>query len=143
VIVLDTNVVSEPLRRRPDKAVVDWLDGQDAEALYLTTVTVAELLVGLEALPKGRRRTALQHAVREGLLPRFHGRILPFDQRAAEAFALIDLGARAAGNTISFADAAIAAVAASKGFIVATRNARDFRGTQVKLLDPWSAGASA
>ena len=138
MIILDTNVVSEPLKPAPARAVIDWLNSQAPETLYLTTVNLAELLAGIEALPKGRRRTQLDHALKNQMLPLFEGRILSFDQKAAEVFARISATAQAAGNPISFADGAIGAIASAHGFILATRNGRDFKGTNIKILDPWA-----
>ncbi len=137
MIVLDTNVVSEPLKPQPEPTVLDWLNEQAPETLYLSTISVAELLAGIETLPAGRRRTKLSKALADQMMPLFEGRVLGFDMKAAEAFARINAGAKAAGNPISFADGAIAAIAASRGFIVATRNERDFRGTGVAVLNPW------
>ena len=137
MIILDTNVVSEPLKPLPEPAVLDWLDRQAPQTLYLTTVNLAELLAGIEALPQGRRRTELQHALTTQVMPLFEERILSFDKKAAEAFARINAGAQALGNPISFADGAIAAIASAQGFILATRNLRDFRGTGVELINPW------
>ena len=137
MIILDTNVVSEPLKPAPAQAVLDWLDRQVPETLYLTAVSLAELLAGIEALPQGRRRLELEQAVTRQILPLFEGRILPFDAKAAEAFGKVRAGAQAVGNTIGFADGAIAAVAAAKGFVLATRNVRDFRGGGVELINPW------
>ena len=138
MIILDTNVVSEPLKPSPDQAVLQWLDAQDPQTLYLTAVNLAELLAGIEALPPGRRRAALKLALGKQIEKLFEGRILPFDNKAAEAFARCNAGAQAAGNSITFADCAIAAVANANGFMVATRNARDFKGAGVKILNPWN-----
>ena len=137
MIILDTNVVSEPLKPAPAQVVLDWLDRQAPETLYLTTVSLAKLLAGIEALPQGRRRLELEQAVTRQLMPLFEGRILSFDARAAEAFGKVQAGARAVGNTIGFADGAIAAIATSQGFALATRNVRDFRGAGVALINPW------
>lgn len=141
MIVLDTNAVSEPLRPLPEPAVLAWLDAQLPSTLYLTSVTLAELLAGVAALPAERRRNKLALALSDQLLPLFEGRLLAFDSAAARAFAQVHAGAAAAGNPISFADAAIAAIAASRGFALATRNLRDFKGTGIKLIDPWAAQA--
>ena len=141
MIVLDTNVVSEPLRPAPEGMVVDWLNRQEPQTLFLTTVSLAELLAGIEALPAGRRRETLRSAVREQLLPLFEGRILSFDEPAVAAFARVHSSATAAGSPIGFADGAIAAIAAARGFMVATRNVRDFAGAGVELLNPWEQGA--
>lgn len=138
MIILDTKVVSEPLNPSPEPAVLAWLDRQAPETLYFTTVNLAELLAGIEALPQGRRRTELYRALTTQIMPLFKGRILAFDEKAAEAFALINAGAKAAGNPISFADGAIAAIASAHGFLLATRNVRDFRGIGVEVINPWA-----
>ena len=140
MIIVDTNVVSEPLKPAPNQAVLDWLDQQLPETLFLTTVCLAELLAGIEALPAGRRRTKLHRALTDQMLPLFEGRILAFDKRAAAAFGRINAGSQTAGNPISFADAAIAAIAIAHRFMLATRNERDFKGTGVTLINPWKAG---
>jgi toxin FitB len=137
VIILDTNVVSEPLRPEPEPVVLAWLDAQAPATLCLTSITLAELLAGVAALPAGRRRNKLGQALNEQVLPLFEGRVLAFDAQAAHAYARVQAGAHAAGNPISFADAAIAAIAAAHGFAVAARNGRDFKGTGVEVLDPW------
>jgi predicted nucleic acid-binding protein len=137
MILLDTNVISEPLRPQPESAVLDWLNAQEPETLYLSTVSVAELLAGIERLPAGKRRSALKHALDQQIMPLFEDRVLAFDRPAAVAFAQVNASAQATGNTIGFADCAIAAIAAAHGFIVATRNVRDFKGTGVTLLNPW------
>ena len=136
MIILDTNVVSEPLKPAPSAAVLDWLDRQAPETLYLTAVSLAELLAGIEALPPGRRRMDLEHAMARQILPLFEGRILSLDTHAAEAFGKVQAGARAVGNTIGIADGAIAAIAAAQGFALATRNVGDFRGVGVELINP-------
>ena len=86
MIILDTNVVSEPLKPAPSQAELDWLDKQAPETLYLTAASLAELLAGIEALPKGRRRLELEQAMGRQILPLFEGRILSFDLKAAEVF---------------------------------------------------------
>ena len=138
MIILDTNVVSEPLRAEPEPAVLAWLDAQAPATLCLTSITLAELLAGVAALPAGRRRNKLAQALTEQVLPLFEGRVLAFDAQAAHAYARVQAGAQAAGNPISFADGAIAAIAAAHGFAVATRNVRDFNGTGVEVVDPWA-----
>ena len=139
MIILDTNVVSEPLRPRPEPGVLQWLDAQEPQTLHLTSITLAELLAGVEAMPAGRRRNQLERAFERQVLPLFAGRILSFDERAACSFAKVFATARFAGNSIGFADAAIAAIGIAHGFLVATRNGRDFHGTGVGLIDPWTA----
>ena len=138
MIILDTNVVSEPLKPGPDEAVLRWLNRQAPATLYLTTISQAELFAGVLALPAGKRRTELQRVVNRELVSLFTDRILAFGARSAEAYAHVVVAATAAGNPIAFADAAIGAIAIEHNFILATRNARDYKGTPVKLLNPWS-----
>lgn len=138
MIILDTNLVSEPLKPTPDAAVLAWLDRQAPETLYLTTITLAELQAGIEIVPVGKRRTALQKATTE-LVTQFAGRILSFDQDSAHAFGRVFAGTQAAGNPIHFGDCAIAAIAIRRGFVLATRNVRDYKGSGVELINPWNA----
>ena len=115
--------------------MLDWLDRQAPETFYLTAITLAELLAGMEALTQGSRQLELEQAVTRQILPLFEGRILSFDAKAAEAFGKACVGAQAVGNTIDFADGAIAAIASTQGFAVATRSVRDFRSASVELID--------
>jgi len=138
VIILDTNVISEPLKPSPDPAVIRWLDRQSPATLYVTTISQAELLAGVSALPAGRRRTELRKVIDKELSLLFEDRVLPFGERSAEAYAQVVPAANAAGNPIDFADAAIGAIAIEHNYILATRNVADFKGTSIKLLNPWS-----
>lgn len=139
MIVLDTNVLSEAMRPQPDPAVVGWLNAQAAETLYLSSVTLAEILFGIGVLPDGARRDRLAQAF-NALLALFPGRVLPFDQDAARRYADLAVVARAAGRAVPTSDGYIAATAMSRGFAVATRNVRHFEGTGVAVIDPWRAG---
>ncbi len=138
MIILDTNVISEPLKPSPDPAVIRWLDLQSPATLYVTTISQAELLAGVSALPAGRRRTELRKVIDKELSFLFADRVLPFGERSAEAYAQLVPAANAAGNPIDFADAAIGAIAIEHNYILTTRNVADFKGTSVKLLNPWS-----
>ncbi|HXN10866.1 MAG TPA: type II toxin-antitoxin system VapC family toxin [Steroidobacteraceae bacterium] len=138
MIILDTNVISEPLKPSPDAAVIRWLDLQSPATLYITAISQAELLAGVSALPAGRRRTELRKVIDKELAALFADRILPFGERSAEAYAQVVTSANAAGNPIDFADAAIGAIAIEHNYMLATRNVGDFKGTPVKLLNPWS-----
>jgi toxin FitB len=137
MILLDTNVVSEPLKPIPDEKVRAWLASQPLPLLYLSTIGVAELLNGVAKLPDGRKREHLRYEINERLIPDFQGRILSFDMRAARMLAEITAGSRTQGTPINFQDAAIAATALAHGYTLATRNVRDFAGTGVKLVNPW------
>ncbi len=139
MIVLDTNVVSEAMKPEPNLAVRDWLDEQAAETLYLSSVTIAELLFGIGALPDGRRKQKLATTL-NGLLGLFDGRILPFDTDAARRYADLAIVARSAGKGFPAPDGYIAAIAASRGFAVATRDASAFEAAGVPVIDPWKAG---
>jgi predicted nucleic acid-binding protein len=138
VIILDTNVVSEPLKHRPNATVLQWLDRQSPATLYLTSISQAELLAGVRALPVGKRRSELQRVLNGALVSLFADRILAFGERSAEAYAHVVSAANSAGNPIHFAAAAIAAIAVEHNFSLATRNVHDYKGTSVELLDPWT-----
>jgi toxin FitB len=139
MIVLDTNVISEAMKPEPDTAVRDWLDGQAAETLYLSSVTIAELLYGIGALADGRRKQKLAMTL-DGLLGLFEGRILPFDTDAARHYAGLAVSARNAGKGFPTPDGYIAAIAASRGFAVATRDASAFSAAGLPVINPWKAG---
>jgi len=139
MIILDTNVVSEAIRTQPDETVAAWLSARPSSSLFITTITQAELLYGLQLLPDGKRRDALTDAIHTILRDGFRGRVLPFDGPAAEAYATIAAGRRSRGTPISAFDAQIAAIARSRGAGVATRNVADFDGCGIDLLDPWSS----
>ncbi|ODT80481.1 MAG: plasmid stability protein StbB [Pelagibacterium sp. SCN 64-44] len=138
MIVLDTNVVSEAMRPEPERAVRDWLDEQVAETLYISSVTVAELLFGIGALPDGRRKQKLT-ATLDGMLPLFAGRILAFDTNAARHYADLAVAARKAGKGFPTPDGYIAAIATAHGFTVATRDASAFNAAGIPVIDPWTA----
>ena len=138
MFILDTNVASELMRPAPNPTVAAWIAGQDAEEMYLTAVSEAELLYGVAIMPAGRRRNALEAAMREWLDLGFARRILPFDSAAARAYAEIASGRRRVGRPIGEADCQIAAISRSCGAVLATRNVRDFDSTEVELVDPWT-----
>jgi toxin FitB len=139
MIVLDTNVVSEPLKPSPDAAVLRWLARQAPGTLFITAITKAELLTGFEKMPLGSRREALGTALDSQVLRLFEGRILAFDSDCAQPFSKLVASANRAGNSISFADAAIAAIAMARGYALATRNVDDFVATGVEIINPWLA----
>ena len=138
MILLDTNVISEAMKPAPERAVRDWLDAQAAETLFLSSVTIAELSFGIAALPKGRRKDNLTAAL-EGLLALFAARILPFDTAAAQRYGELAAKARIAGRGFPTPDGYIAAIAATQGFIVATRDASAFAAAGLQVINPWNA----
>ena len=139
MILLDTNVLSEPLRATADAGVVAWIDAQPIETLYLAAITVAELRFGVAALPAGKRRAALHERFEQDVLPLFEGRVLPFDLRASKAYAELMTKARTSGRAIGAADGYIAATAAANGMRVATRDVGPFEAAGLKVVNPWMA----
>lgn len=138
MIVLDTNVVSEAMRPSADPSVIDWLNRQPAETLFLTSVTLAELLFGIAALPEGKRKNALASTL-DGLLELFGDRILPFETKAAQSYATLATQARAVGKGLPTPDGYIAAIAAATGFSVATRDTAPFDAVGVAVINPWNS----
>jgi toxin FitB len=137
VILVDTNVVSEPMKTRSDPRVVGWLDRQKTETLFISTITVSEILFGVAALPAGRRRSRLGEAFEREIERLFEGRILSFDLAAARAYALLMSVARERGHSLPMTDGQIAAVAAANGLAVATRDEAPFRAAGLKTVNPW------
>ena len=136
MILLDTNVISEAMKPAPDDTVRAWLDEQAAETLYLSSVTIAELLFGIGALPAGKRKDRLTEAL-DGVMELFADRVLPFDVAAARHYADLAVKARAAGKGFPTPDGYIAAIAASRGFNVASRDASAFDAARLKAINPW------
>lgn len=136
MIVLDTNVVSEAMKPEPDATVRAWLNEQAAETLYLSSVTLAELRFGIAVLPTGKRKSALTHSV-DGLFGLFEGRVLPFDVNAAQHYADLAATARKSGRGFPTPDGYIAAIAASRGFIVASRDTSPYEAGGLQVINPW------
>jgi predicted nucleic acid-binding protein len=136
MIVLDTNVVSEAMKPEPHPAVRAWLNNQASETLYLSSVTVAELLFGIGALPTGRRKGMLVQTL-DGLMTIFRDRVLPFDIDAARSYAELAVAAKVAGRGFPTPDGYIAAIAASRGFIVASRDTAPYDAASVTVINPW------
>lgn len=139
MILLETNVVSEAMRRVPERAVIEWIDAQPLETLWLSVITVAELRAGLALLPPGRRRDGLHESIERNLLPSFAGRILPFGLECTDAYARLLAQARAAGIALGMADAFVAASAVASGFAVATRDTTPFLAAGLEVINPWTA----
>ncbi len=137
MIVIDTNVLSELMKAVPNPKVKGWAKAQRLGNLFTTTITQAEILYGIDLLPTGRRREALQVAAVGLFEEDFSGRLLSFDSEAARAFAEIALRRRQVGRPISQFDAQIAAIARSRGACLATRNVTDFEGCGIELVNPW------
>ena len=138
MILLDTDVVSEPLKLSGDAGVMIWIDAQIIETLFLSTISLAELRFGIAALPPGKRRDTLHSSLEQRILPLFAGRILPFDSAASEGYATLRARARAEGKAISSADGYIAATAITHGLIVATRDTSPFEAAGLNVINPWN-----
>ena len=137
MILLDTNVVSESMTREPHPRVRSWLDAQAAETLFLSSITVGELLFGVGALPAGKRKDALAAAL-DDVLDLFEARTLPFDTSAARRYADLAIRARAAGKGFPTPDSYIAAIAAAHELTVASRDASAFTAAGLTVIDPWT-----
>ena len=138
MIILDTNVLSEVMKLTPSPRVLRWVGQYPALRLFTTAITQAEILYGLELLPKGKRRSALQSAAEAMFAEDFAGRILPFDRDAALVFPQIAGARRVAGRPVTQFDTQIAAIARVHGAAVATRNTHDFDGCGIVVFNPWA-----
>lgn len=138
MILLDTNVLSELMRAKPDPDVVAWVDAQSIQDLVISSITVAEILYGIARMPKGKRRQSFEDMAASMFDRDFAGRILPFDADAAEHYAELAAESEAKGRIADMADAQIAAIARLHGAQVATRNVRHFESFGVVLIDPWN-----
>jgi predicted nucleic acid-binding protein len=137
MILLDTNVVSEPLRVKPNARALAWIDAQPIQTLYLSTITVAELRVGIARMPASKNRDRLRERIETQVLPRFSGRVLAFDLSATQPYADLMAKAYAQGVVIGNYDGCIAAIALANGMTVATRDTRPFNAAGVPFIDPW------
>jgi predicted nucleic acid-binding protein len=135
--LLDTNVVSELITRRPDPNVIRWVEDQDTDTIFLSVITVGELNRGIQRLPDSRRKKALSNWLIGDLLVRFADRILPLDVAVMMIWGALVARMEARGHLIPAIDSLLAATAAEHGLIVATRNVHDFKATDISILNPW------
>jgi predicted nucleic acid-binding protein len=137
MLILDTNVIAEFMKPTVNDSVKEWLNDQAIETLYLTSVTVAELSYGVEALEDGRRRNRLRQLL-NSVTELFDGRILPFSHVSAQHYGRMSADARRRGRTLSIPDAYIAAIALASSYAVVTRDSTPFRNAGVVVIDPWN-----
>jgi predicted nucleic acid-binding protein len=137
MIVLDTNVLSELLRPKPEPRVMAWLDEQPRASVFTSAVTQGEILYGIRLLPDGQRRRKLWDVAVAIFTEDFSGHVLNFDGDAAGHYAEIGAARRAAGRPISQFDAVIAAITRSRGAALATRNSKDFEECGIQVVNPW------
>ena len=138
MIVLDTNILSETVKPAPSSKVLHWLATQERRKVFTTAITKAEMLFGVELLSAGKRRAALHSAIDNIFAKEFAGRVLAFDEMAAQIFAKLVAGRYRMGRPISQFDAAIAAITLSRGAVLATRNVADFTACGITVVDPWA-----
>lgn len=138
MIILDTNVLSALMRSAPDAAVIDWLDEQPSESIWITSVTEFESRFGLALLPEGKRRRALEAVFAQLLKEDLENRVLPFDSAAAEQAALLAARRQQAGQPVDMRDTQIAGIALSRRATLATRNVRHFGDLNVPVVNPWA-----
>jgi toxin FitB len=137
MIILDTNVLSELIKRQGSTVVRNWVAEQPVTSLFTTTITQAEILYGIAILPEGKRKDEIYQAATLMFAEDFVGSILAFDESAAVAFANISAQRRLSGTPISQADAQIAAICYSHNAAIATRNVTDFAGCGIFIINPW------
>lgn len=135
--LLDTNVVSEWVKPRPDTGVIRWLEAADEDELFLSVVTLAELWHGVERLDGGKRKALLQRWLRDDLTERFEGRILSFEERIAEAWGRLMAKSEAAGRRFSVMDGFLAATAEVHELTLVTRDVEGFSGLFGDVYNPW------
>ncbi len=137
MIILDTNVISELIRPQTNTRVVTWIDDEDQSQLYLTSISLAETLYGIERLPLGRRRQELSVYFGVMLEEKFRSRVLWFDGESARKYAIVATRREQIGRRMGTADAQIAAICLANYATLATRNIKDFEETGIKLINPW------
>ena len=135
--LLDTNVLSELIKPKPDRRVVDWIESTDEDMLFLSVLTLGEIRKGIGALHPGARRAKLEAWLESGLRPRFAGRILPIDESVADRWGAISGSAAAAGKPVPVIDGLLAATALDHNLTLVTRNTADVMGTGVAVFSPW------
>jgi toxin FitB len=140
LIILDTNVLSELMQQNvPDPSVVEWLDRQPAESVWITSITLFEARLGLALLPNGRRRQALELAFEHLLAEDLEGRVLDFDSSAAQAAAALAAGRQRNGRTVDMRDTQIAGIVIARRATLATRNVKHFADLTAEVVNPWEA----
>jgi predicted nucleic acid-binding protein len=139
MIILDTDVISAAVRPAADESILAWLDRQELAEMHVTSISFFEMLTGVEAMPKGRKRDAVEAALERTVRELFAGRILPFDEAAARVAAQLYGLRRGSGIVVGTPDTQIAGIAVSRGASIATRNVRHFLGLSVPVINPWEA----
>ncbi len=137
MIIVDTNIISEIMKPSPSAKVIAWLDQTETSDLFVTSVTIAEIKYGLNVLPKGKRQIALEDAFHKAIAKAFQYRVLSFDEPAAHVYGKIMAQRKTLGRPLGVCDGQIAAIAHLHGYIIATRNIRDFADCNLDLINPF------
>jgi toxin FitB len=135
--LLDTNVVSELTKPKPEDKVVEWFKDHTEEMLFLCVITLGELRRGVLTLPLGKKRSALEGWIQDDVKSRFRGRILPVDAEVMEHWAQLQFDSQKQGISVPILDSLIAATALTHDLVLVTRNEADFKNTRVRLFNPW------
>lgn len=135
--LLDTCVISELVSKRPNSSVVKFVDSLDSDDIYLSVITIGEIIKGVEKLPKSKRKQELHTWLKEDLLARFSGKIIPIDNDAITEWGLLTARLELAGTPMPAIDSLIAATALTYAFALVTRNVSDFKGSSVEVVNPW------
>ncbi|MCS7290667.1 MAG: type II toxin-antitoxin system VapC family toxin [Roseiflexus sp.] len=135
--LLDTNVISELISRRPDPKVIAWIDALDPDAVYLSVITIGEIQKGVEKLPDTKRKRTIQEWLHNDLLLRFHGRITPITTSVALTWGTLTATLERNGRLLPAIDSLVAAIARDGGYVLVTRNSRDFAGAGIPVINPW------
>lgn len=138
MIILDTNVISALMLRKPDQIVVSWLDNQPPESMWLTSITVFEIRFGISILKDDAKKQRLQDTFETTLQEDFHGRVLSFDQPAADEAAVVAAGNKRRGHAVDIRDAMISGIARARRAQIATRNVKHFEHTDISIINPWN-----
>jgi predicted nucleic acid-binding protein len=141
--LIDTNVISELTKPRPDPGVVDWLDDADEDRMFISSVTIAEIRYGIERLTAGKRRDHLTAWLADDLPNRFQDRVLPVDSQVGNGWGRMMARGRAAGRPVGIMDAFIAATAECHDLSLITRNVTDFELLGLRTVNPWRAGTAS
>ena len=137
MIILDTNILSELMKAIPEPTVVTWLDQQVVTQLFITTISIAEISYGINVLPDGKRRDALENSFQHAIDKAFKHRILSFNDTAAHAYGLLMSKRKNTGRPLSILDGQIATITLTHSATLATRNTRDFTDCDIELVNPF------
>jgi len=137
MILIDTNIISEMMKSVPSPQIIDWIDSQDSDQLYVAATTIAEIAYGLGVLPDGKRRNSLEREFDQTIKEGFKGRVLSFDETAARMYGIIMSKRKELGLPMSILDGQIAAIANVHHCTLATRNVKDFQECDLELVNPF------